>query len=51
MSLFSDVASPQQIEFARELTATLSAAASEYTPAEPWRNESLDAYLVLANTH
>lgn len=42
---------PQQIEFARKLMATLSAAASEYTPVEPWRTESLDAYVVLANTH
>ena len=50
-SLFHDSTSPQQIEFARELTATLSAAASEYTPTEPWCNESLDAYVVLANTH
>ena len=50
-SLFSEAASPQQIEFARELTATLSAAASEYIPVEPWRTESLDAYVVLANTH
>ena len=50
-SLFHHSTSPQQNEFARELAATLSAAASEYTPTEPWRNESLDAYVVLANTH
>ena len=50
-SLFGDAVAPQQIEFARKLMATLSAAASEYTPVEPWRTESLDAYVVLANTH
>lgn len=50
-SLFYDAPSPQQVEFARELSATLTAVASEYTPVEPWRTESLDAYLVLANTH
>ena len=50
-SLFHHSTSPQQNEFARELAATLSAAASEYTPTEPWRNVSLDAYVVLANTH
>ena len=50
-SLFYDAPSPQQVEFARELSATLTAVASEHTPVEPWRNESLDAYLVLANTH
>ena len=50
-SLLHDSTSPRQNEFARELAATLSLAASEYTPTEPWRNESLDAYVVLANTH
>ena len=50
-SLFYDAPSPQQVEFARELSATLTAVASEYTPVEPWRNESLGAYVVLANTH
>lgn len=50
-SIYDDEPSPRQIDFAREMTAELSAAVSEYTPVQPWRTESLDAYVVLANTH
>lgn len=50
-SIYDDEPSPRQIDFAREMTAALSAAVSEYMPVEPWRTESLDAYVVLANTH
>ncbi|MBA5245243.1 hypothetical protein [Corynebacterium haemomassiliense] len=50
-SIYEDEPSPQQIDFARKMTAELSAAVSEYTPVQPWRTESLDAYVVLANTH
>lgn len=50
-SLFDDAPSDAEVEFANELVVKLADAVAEYEPAEAVRNESLDAYVVLANTH
>ena len=50
-SLFDDVPSDTEVEFARELVVKLADAVAEYEPVDAARNESLDAYVVLANTH
>ena len=49
--ILDGVPPPAHFDFARELTAKLASTVSEYTPVEPWRTESLDAYVVLAYTH
>ena len=49
--ILDGVPPPAHFDLARELTAKLASTVSEHTPVEPWRTESLDAYLVLANTH
>lgn len=50
-SLFDDAPSDAEVDFANGLVVKLADAVAEYEPAEAVRNESLDAYVVLANTH
>ena len=50
-SLFDDAPSDLEVDFAEALAIKLADAVAEYEPAEAQRNETLDAYVVLANTH
>lgn len=50
-SLDSETPSDEQIDFGHALVQRVMDAAAEYEPAEAARTETLDAYVILANTH